>query len=206
MSLLDSELTRIRYELGFNALNVGAEPYIGVSALFDQVIQPYLRSGASTTSTTSVTTSTAPRPVSLTLASVTGFSAGARIVVDVDARQEIGTIQSVSGSTVSVLLSLAHSGTYPVTVEGGESIVRGLLAKLRAIESKIESASDKAGIKQVDEIEFFGGGAGGKSESPFDALVRQQTYWCQELCRVLFGVGDIRQLRSRGRGGSWELY
>ena len=30
MPILDSELDRIRAELGYNLLNVGAEPYIGV--------------------------------------------------------------------------------------------------------------------------------------------------------------------------------
>ena len=46
MALLDSELARIRYELGVNLMTLGAEPFIGVMVLFSQVIQPYLSTGA----------------------------------------------------------------------------------------------------------------------------------------------------------------
>lgn len=42
MALLDSELARIKWHLGFNLLDVGATPYIGVAAIFEQVIQPTL--------------------------------------------------------------------------------------------------------------------------------------------------------------------
>src|SRR5215471_2659866 len=120
MALLDAELNRIRYELGYPGLSVLAEPYIGIAAVFTRIVQPYLLSGASSTSSTAVTAATAPTLVTLTLASATGFDAGARVVIDVDARQEMVTVESVSGSTISVLLKLAHTGTYPVTVEGSE--------------------------------------------------------------------------------------
>lgn len=199
MALLDGELDRIKYELGFNALNVGAEPYVGVAAIFSQVIQPYLRSGATTTSVTSVVAATSATPVSLTLASATGFAAFARVVVDVDDLQEVATVRSISGSAITVPLLKAHSGTYPVTVEGGESIVRGLLTRLRNIDQSISDASSSAGIKRVDEIEFFGDTV---ASSAFSVLTGQQKYWRSELCRVLFGVGDISQLRGGGRGAS----
>ena len=54
MALLTSEITRIKYELGFNVLSLGAEPYIGITQLFENVIQPYTLSGASTTSATAI--------------------------------------------------------------------------------------------------------------------------------------------------------
>lgn len=198
MALLDGELDFIKYSLGFNALNVGAEPYVGIAAIFSQVIQPYLRSGATTTSATSVTVATTATPVALTLTSATGFSAFARVVIDVDDLQEVATVRSVSGSAITVALLKAHSGTYPVTVEGGESIVRGILGRLRGLDQSIANSSSEAGIKRVDEIEFFGAG---ESKTAFDALLGQQKYWRSELCRVLFGVGDISQLRG-GRGSS----
>ena len=181
MALLDSEINRIRYELGSPNLSVLAEPYIGIAAVYTHIVQPYLLAGAKTTSTTAVTAATSPTLVTLTLASATGVEAGATVVVDVDARQERATVESVSGSTIAVLLSLAHSGTYPVTVEGGESIVRDILRKLRIIGDRLESSFGRAGIKKVDEVEFFEGGA------VFTNLMSQREYWRGELARVLFG-------------------
>jgi hypothetical protein len=46
--LTDSEISRLKYETGFNLLTVGAEPYIGVTALFSQVIQPFLSEDGAT--------------------------------------------------------------------------------------------------------------------------------------------------------------
>lgn len=48
MSLLPSELATIRAELGFNVLTIGAEPYIGVTSVFDQVIAPNITSEGET--------------------------------------------------------------------------------------------------------------------------------------------------------------
>lgn len=194
MALTSSEVARLKYELGFNVLSVGAEPYIGVAALFEQVIQPYTTAGASTTSSTAVTAADTPTPVTLTLASPTGFAAGVAVIVDVDSRQERATVQSVSGSTITVLLAFTHSGTYPVTVEGGESIIRGILQKLQAIDGLsagasagiLGAAAATAGIKKVDDIEFFGGGDGvGSGVSRFSELRRLREYWRDELASVL---------------------
>ena len=162
MSLLPSEIARLKYELGFNVMSVGAEPYIGVAALFEQVIQPYLSAGAVTTSATAVVAATTPTLATLTLASATGVAEGAAVIIDVDSLQERATVRSLSGASMGVLVSKAHSGTYPVTVEGPESIIRALLRKLQALsglgaEGIIDEALDTAGVKKVDEIEFFGG-------------------------------------------------
>jgi len=200
MALLDSEVARIKAELGYNLLTVAAEPYIGFVSVFNQVIQPYIQGGASTTSSTSVTASTSPAPVTLTLASATGFSSGARIVVDVDSRQEVATVQSVSGSTVTALLSLAHSGTYPVTVEGGETIVRNILRQIARITDSggtLQSASAQSGIKKVDEVEFFGGPDG--SGSRFASVIEALDFWRDQLATTL-GVHRING--GRGGGGS----
>lgn len=190
MALLDSEIARCKYELGYNLLTISAEPYIGVARVFELVIQPNLLAGATTTSATAVTAVAAgalASPVTLTLGSVTGFSAGDRVVVDVDDRQETATVQSVAGSTITVLLTKTHSGTYPVTVERGETVVREILARLRGIADKLgTSAAQQIGIKQVDEIEFFGGMHGVRYE-----LTRLQSYWRNELASAL-GVMNLR--------------
>lgn len=212
MALLQSELDLIRFELGWNELTTGAEPFIGITALFDRVVAPYLRAGLITSSSTSVTAATTPTQVNLTLAAVSGTNtqgdavsvhAGDRLVIDVDSAQEIATVESISGSVVTLLLSNAHAGTYPVTVEGGESIVRGILRNCRAVGVKIASAMTRAGLKKVDEIEFFASSTGGSTV--FSDLVGQQRYWRSELYRALFGIGD-RSLVGGGSGGLISVY
>lgn len=201
MALLDAELDRIRYECGYNLLNVGAEPYIGVAAIFSQVIAPYMRAGASTTSATSVSASTSSLGslASLTLASATGFSAGARIWVDVDDYQEEATVRSVSGLVVTCYLKLAHAGTYPVTVDGGEGVVRLLLKRLRVVQSAMTEAYASAGIKRVDEVEFFGAVAGANGSTRLDQLKRAQMALRDELCSAL-GIQNL--WRAHGSGGA----
>src|SRR4051812_9346081 len=99
MGLSNAEVRRIKYELGYDLLSVSAEPYISYVSLFDQIIQPYLTEGASTRSSTAVTAADEPTPVTLVLVSATGFSAGERVVIDVDSRQESVTIQALSGTS-----------------------------------------------------------------------------------------------------------
>lgn len=208
MALLASEVQRLRYELGFNVLSVGAEPYIGVSQLFEQVIAPYLTSGAVTTSNTPVTAASAPTPVTLTLASITGVASGAVVIVDVDSLQERATIRNLSGSTIDVLLQKAHSGTYPVTVEGGESIIRAILTKLQVIaglgdqDSALDEVLAVAGVKKVDEIEFFGGGS--SAESPMQAVFRLREYWRDELASAI-GIDRLNGGDS-GAGSNLSVY
>jgi len=204
MALTSAEVRRIRYELGYNVLAVGAEPYVGVTQLFEQVIQPYLTAGASTTSSTAVVASSTGAPVTLTLASATGFNVFDRAVVDVDGRQEFATVSAVAGSTITVQLSLAHSGTYPVTVEGGESIVREILRECIRIGGGgglLSKSAGKAGLKKVDEVEFFG-------SSTSTTIAAQQRkmldYWRNELAAAL-GVENMRQTGGVG-GGSVSVY
>ena len=191
MALTTAEVTRLRAELGYNVLGIGAEPYIGITSIFDAVIQPYVLAGASTTSTTSVTAATTPTPSALTLASATGFAAGETVVVDVDARQEVVTVQSITGAVITVLLSRAHAGTYPVTVEGGETIVREYLRKLRLLSNPggtYETMAERGGVKKVDEIEFFGSEVGSSSLRDVDRLQRK---YRNELASIL-GVPNLR--------------
>lgn len=201
MALLDSEIARCKYELGYNLLTISAEPYIGVARVFELVVQSNMLAGAITTSSTAVTAVAAgslATPVTLTLASVTGFSVGDRITVDVDDRQETATVQSISGATVALLLSRAHGGTYTLTVERGESIVREILQRLRAIADKLGGAAiQQAGIAKVDEIEFFKGLHGVRYE-----LQRLQTFWRNELSSAL----GVQNLRSASSGSAIAVY
>lgn len=207
MTLTSAEVRRIKYELGYGLLSVAAEPYVSYVSLFDQIIQPYLSAGAATRSSTPVDAADTPTPVSLTLVSATGFTVGDRVVIDVDSRQESATIQALTGTAMTVLLSLEHSGSYPIEVEGGCSIVRAILRKLQAINGlgasasvdAISAALATAGLKKVDEIEFFGGVP--SSQTRIGQVKALQNYWRDELASVL---GIVRL--SGGGGGSVSMY
>jgi hypothetical protein len=194
MALLPSEVLRLKIELGWNALSIGAEPYIAITSLFDGVIVPNLTAGAITTSTTTVTASSPPALTTLTLASVAGFDAGARVVIDVDSAQEVVTVESISGSTISALLSKAHSGVYNLTVEGGESFVREFLARIRDVKAQMATAFGKGTLKQVDEIQFYGIG---DNQTLFGALGEQLMWWRDELAAAL-GVRSMWRYRESG--------
>jgi hypothetical protein len=210
MALLPSEISQLKVEFGWNDLTAGAIPYFGIVATFEQIVEPYLNSGLITTSSTTVTASTTPALTELTLAAVSGVNrqgkavsvgVGDMLVIDVDGQQELVHVQSITDLIVSVRLSLAHTGTYPVTVQGGEMMVRWLLRQLWDVRLRLSKSSSRAGIKKVDEIEFFQGKSG--SGTLFDDLLRLQDYYRQELYRVLFGGGD-RSLTGNdtGRGGA----
>jgi hypothetical protein len=200
VALLTSELRRIREELGYNVLDAGAEPYLGVHAVFDQVIAVYMQGGASTTSSTSVTAATTATPVTLTLASATGFTAGDNVAIDVDDRYEQARVQAVSGSTITVLLNLAHTGTYPVTVEGGEMIVREILREIAKVKARIGQILTIAGLKRADEVEWY---PASKGQGPFAELIKLLSFWRDELASAL-GVVNLR--RARMGGGAPVLY
>jgi hypothetical protein len=193
MALLPSEIQRIKYEIGYNIIGVGAEPYISIYAVFDQVIAAYITAGSATTASTAVIASTTPAPASITLASSSGFAEGARVVVDVDIRQEIATVQSLSGAVATVLLTKAHTGTYPVTVEGGESIVREILKELRDVQSKLLAAAGTAGLKRAEDIEWFQGLNGVGSQ--LATIKEQRELYRDELASAL-GVVNLHRYRA----------
>jgi len=198
MALTSAEIQELKYELGQSVLGIGADPYVGIRAVFDQVVLPYLLSGAITTCSVAVVASSTPQPVALLLASATGFAAGNSVVIDVDSRQEQATVESISGSTITCLLSFAHAGTYPVTVDGGEAIVRNILRKLRLISQLMEKGFTRAGIKKVDEIEFF------DRMTVHRDLASQRSYWRGELGSALFGSQGV--MGGGGGGGSVSVY
>jgi len=213
MALTDTEVQRLRYELGYPNLSTNAEPYIGIHAVFEQVIQPYLLGGVSTTSSTTVVAATTPTPTSLTLVSATGFAAGDVVVVDVDSRQERATIQSLSGVTMTLQLSLAHVGSYPIVQEGAESIIRDILRELRLISTgmngtagTLSTIKSRLGLKKVDDVEFFGGGntLASQGRDPITALFELQNYWRDELTSIL-GIPRLNDKRNSG-GSDISVY
>lgn len=196
MALLDSEIVRIKYELGYNTLTDSAAPYVGYTAIFDTVVQTWLDAGATTTSTTSVVASSAGSTTALTLDSATGFAAQARVSVDVGARQEDTFVQTVSGSTITVVLAKAHSGTYPVTVDGGESIIRECLRRIEEVKAprgKMVSNIVDGQVAAVDEIKFFK--SSNSVEQSAKELDRQLAIWRDELASAL-GVANMRGMRA----------
>lgn len=194
MSLSDAELARIKAELGFNLLTVSAEPFIGVSALFENIIQRYLGAGAATTSSTTVAAAAVPTPIAVTLASASGFATGARVWVDVDARLESATVQSLTGAVATMLLQLEHAGTYQVSVDGGESIVRECLARIKATKDQMATVFGTGALKKVDEIEWYGS----TTKTQFGILGDQLMYWRDELASILGAPNMWRQKRSAG--------
>jgi hypothetical protein len=201
MALLDSELQRIRFETGYNVLSAGAEPYVSYVAIFDVVVRTYLNAGAKTTSSTAISASTTPALVSLTLASAAGFSAGDRVYLDVDARQESAIVETVSGSAITLALSLAHSGTYPVTVEGGEAIVRECLRDILDAKQRARSWGGTGALKKVDEVEFYPGTDG---KTAFAMAESDLMLLRDRLCSAL-GVTNLWRVRA-GAGLSISSY
>lgn len=211
MALLTSELTDLRVALGYNALGVNAEPYVEYHAIFDRVVVAYLQAGATTTSSTAVVASSngAFAPVTLVLASATGFTAGDRVIVDVDTRQEEATAQSLSGTNLTVQLKLAHTGTYPVTVDGGETIVRRLLRRIHAVQDQMAKPTTlqmagSGGLKKVDEIEWHGLSTTAYWSTPFGTLSKELMRLRDELASAL-GVQNLFRVRQGG-GLSMAVY
>lgn len=199
MALTTAELQRIKSELGFNVLSLAAEPFIGVSALFENIIQPYMTAGAATTSTTTVEAAATPTSVAVTLASATGFATGALLWFDVDSAQESATVQSISGAVVTVMLRNAHAGVYPVVVDGGEAIVRELLGRIRAVKAELGQTFGEGALKKVDEIEFYDTGA-----TLFASIGKALMFWRDELASVL-GAPNMWRMK-RAAGSNVSLY
>lgn len=189
--------------MGYPNLDTAAEPYVSIVAYFTQILQPYMLGGTATTSATPVTAATTPTPQSLVLGSIGDIVAGSVVLVDVDSRQERATVQSVSGTSITVQLSLAHSGTYPVILEGGESIIRDILRELRAVADSISNLKDRVGLKQVDDVHFFGGGQTLASQGidPMTHTLNLREYWRDELARCL----GLPRLNAKNSSGGSEI-
>lgn len=202
MAFRDSELNRIRAELGMNLLTVGADVYVGVHQILEVVVQTNMAAEVTTTATLSAAISEAstPTPQTLTLASATGFSAYDRVVLDVDGRREWATIQSLSGSDIVVQLTKAHSGTIPVALEGPIEIARDALAEIAKVKGEIRTALGTGALKKVDEIEFYEAGG----STLFGNLGEQLNFWRDELASTL-GVPNCWR-RKQHSGGTIASY
>ena len=190
-TLTYDEMWRIKAELFDNVLGFGAEPYIGVRAIYD-VIQQNVTS-SSVTPTTSATSVSSAGPTVLTLASVTGLAASSRVVLDVDAAREVVTVRAIAGSTVSVVCTKTHSGTYPVEVESALTIVRGLLADLETLDQQERITIPNGGVKRVDEIEFFSQAEGNVQAS----LTKHRNAIRSRLASATGLTGILRELAAR---------
>lgn len=182
-------------------MGVEAEPYVTYFGTFDYVLSNFLNMGATTTASTTVAAADEPTQRTLVLASATGFAAGATIYVDVLPQQERSVVQSISGSSIVCHLTKAHVGTYQITVDGGEAIVREILINLYDNRTKTAAASNTAGIKQVDEIHFFGGSS---KSSQASALFQIRDEMRDELASAL-GVVNMWRVRH-GQGQSVSVY
>lgn len=200
-SLRDDEMARIKREILDVLLTYGAIPYVRVRSIYDLIQTTVVSS--SVAGTYSATAVTAAGPATLTLTDATGYVAGQRVVLDADASREAVTIRSVSGSTISVICQKTHSGTYPVEVESALTIVRGLLCDLVACEELERQAPASAGLKRVDEVEWFGGAG---EQSIASALSARRASLRADLATAL-GLGEIYRMGlARRSGGGVEVY
>lgn len=177
-----SEVLRIKAELGYNLLSYG-QIYISIAAIFETVIQPYLQPSALSSCTTLVaaaTPGTDPAPVALTLLTPFTVNVFDRVNVDVGTRAESVIVASVSGAQIIVQLSKDHGPlAYPVSLDGGESIVREKLARIRAIRERMENTFGEGPVKQVDELQFYRAGYEGSTQ--FGVLGSELMYYRREL-------------------------
>ena len=193
MALTSAEIVRCKAELGVNLLTVGAEPYISVLALFDQVIKSNVLTGASTTATGAIAASGVPALSTLTIASGAGFAAGDRVFIDVDSQRENVSIASITGTTVTAWLSKAHAGTYLFALESGETLVREALARIAATKARLASIFGSGSLKKVDEIEFYD-----TRRTQFGQLGIELLYWRDELASLLGCPNFWRNKMSAG--------
>lgn len=200
-TLSQAEMDRVKFEAMDNVLGYGAVPYVSIRAVYD-IIRDNVQS-VSTDPTTSSTAVSAAGPTVLTLASVTGITAGTRLVLDVDDAREVVTVRAVVGSTVSVVCAKRHSGTYSVEIESALTIVRGLLADLETLSQRERVLYASVGVKQVDEVQFFGPAEGGGSMGLINAARIAKRH---ELARACGIDWIVREALARGAAGSFEVY
>jgi hypothetical protein len=199
-TLTADEMARIKSELDDNVVDYGAQPYIDVRAVYDVIRDNVVSS--SVTPTTSSTSITSAGPTTITLASATGYAAGQRIVIDCDDAREVVTIRSLSGAVASIVATKTHSGTYPVEVESGLTIVRGILSDLITLDTQSRAQVGSAlGLKRVDEVEW-NTDAGGI----ITAFVAQRLTLRRRLASATGLASLYAANRGRGGGSSFEAY
>jgi hypothetical protein len=209
--LLVSEAQRVMNELGYSGLTLSALPYAfdGVTQIFLQVLQPYIQQGNLTTSSTVVPATSTPQLATLVVPNIssnptsgpTTMAVGDILIVDQDLAQERSHIQTITGTgpySITCLLQNMHVGTYPVTVEGGESLVRLYLRECIYIQQRISASQGRFGVKKADEVEFFA--TTSQQIGTRGELLAMQSYWRDELA-VVCGLENLRKKRPSACGG-----
>lgn len=195
-TLTDSELARIRAEVGDHILATDAEPYFGSQHVYT-VIRDNVTSD-DVAATTSSTTVSAAGPTTISVASATGLVAGQKIQLDCDGARETVTIRNVSGTTLSVICKKTHSGTYPVEIESPLTLVRGILYDLASLEQNDSLDSvGTSGLKRVDEVEWR------DDEDAGSAIERVRTRLRKKLAQ-LTGLNHL--IRLNQGGDTFEVY
>jgi len=101
-----------------------------------------------------------------------------------------------------------HSGTYPVEVESPLTLVRGYISDLITLEQVERGAFDTAGVRRVDEIEFFGRAEGG---SKLQVVNETRNRLRAKLASALNLTKIMAEMKGRAdaalnSGGAWEAY
>lgn len=159
MTLSTTELDSLRHHLGYGNLSTAAEPYTADTyfEVFAGVVSPNLSTGNETSSTTAVIANTTQV---ITVVDATGISVYGQLVVDVGDQAETVLVKAVSGTNITAHFVKAHAASgYPVATMSGLARLRMLLWDADAAERAMMDGAvgSSAGLKKVDEVEFFGG-------------------------------------------------
>ncbi len=200
MPFTQHEIWRLKAELGFNLLDVGADSYAiqGIYQVFETVINENIEAEVTTTSVTPVTATIDPTPSTIVLALATGFATNDRVFVDVDDRQENFTIQNLVTTSLTGLFTKAHTGTYPVSLEGPIPLAREAMRRILETKAELETIFGEGALKQVDEIHFFDTK---DSENLFGSTGATLMYWRDELASRL-GVPNMWRRKAHNSAGS----
>lgn len=226
MALTSTEIDECRFESGYPATRIGAEPFIQYQAEFDVAIQPFVTDVGSTSTTLVAAVGDGGARVALTVASNPtipqkpggpAFIVNARVNVDVGPNQELEVpIEAVvpdGGTTIYVTLANAHGVggiAYPVVLAGLEKIVRDILDRIRIVRQQLKDIAPlTAGVAKSDqgEVELFASIKRGRYQrSKYDELVAMRDDLRDELCQAL----NLRNMwavrRQQHGGGSIEPY
>lgn len=193
MPFSTSQLERIKAELGYNVMQVGADPYIGVHQIFEVVVNTNIAAEVTTTVVScAITVAASPATNVLSLVSAVGFAAGARVFIDVDSRKENVTIQALAGNDITVQLTKAHDGEVPVSLEGPIPLAIEKLCRILEVKDEMAQTFGYGALKAVDEVEFYNTG---DSTTLFGSLGEQLKYWRAELASIL-GVPSLWAQRA----------
>jgi hypothetical protein len=182
MAVTDDEIESLRFHLSYgNLAEDGPYTADGFRAVFYQVIQPNLTGGAETTATTSVGEAGI---ATVTVGSLTGIAANARLVVDVGDAAETVVVRATGVLSFTATFALPHTQPYPVAVMGGQARLRLLLHRADAAWQAMQAGdvADVAGIKRIEgDIEYFKSAELLRArEKAYETIVRQLA----KLCRV----------------------